>query len=752
MLPFVGAALVVTAMLLAYLQAAAQTAALASGPTVSGITENSALISFSASAPAYLRMAYGSAPDALGDELRNVDVLGTGEEIASASTSFYLGPLAAGTTYYYRVRILAESGAEQYRSEVRSFTTLAPAYAGPVLSGVAVRFEVSETADGHKGTLTVTTDGDAESVRAFVMPEGGTAQELTPSSSGSRTYVAGPVPLAPGIWRGYASATGKDANGGPVTFNSAIARVEVEERSAQTAAEDEEDVAVTAPTRVEVEDEVAEAEAPAAQEVEDDAVEPRDEAIVATGETESSEDDMVADAEEEGETIEPEPARQSPVMFVGGDDAGDDTEEGTDAVRETFSVGVHLFGADEGAEGISEELEQEIGDYIEHVGGDPRGALLGGMVGGTDVRSHGEALCEKNFIRPESCIGWLAGEFSDPSCRDAGILTKSACVEYLTVRNDGEFPGCETLNDDDCDELKALVTIDLLQDDVFEDVERIIERAGAEKVLVALPELTSLKPELLGEARWWGSPRAEGQQTSRGMVVIDADLDGLPDDYERDIGTSADAADTDEDGIADAEELRTGTDPLGAGELGRELRASERTVVFSRPLEQPSARSDADPSFKVGVGAPGDAYEKEADAVATRLVGTCDPGETCIIYIYSYVPMVLTTTADAAGNFTYDLSDSLTDGQHTVYVAVTDDTGRIVKRSAPLSFFVNEAQAVTFDEFAAAAAQPLDAAMDVSPEQAQRRFLWGAFVIVVLGAVLAVAILRTPRREGAGME
>jgi hypothetical protein len=63
------------------------------------------------------------------------------------------------------------------------------------------------------------------------------------------------------------------------------------------------------------------------------------------------------------------------------------------------------------------------------------------------------------------------------------------------------------------------------------------------------------------------------------------------------------------------------------------------------------------------------------------LKGKATPNTTVVLYVYSYVPMVLTTTTDENGNFEYDLADNVVDGEHTVYVAVTDDTGKIAKKS-----------------------------------------------------------------------
>jgi len=126
------------------------------------------------------------------------------------------------------------------------------------------------------------------------------------------------------------------------------------------------------------------------------------------------------------------------------------------------------------------------------------------------------------------------------------------------------------------------------------------------------------------------------------------------------------------------------------------------------------------------------------------LKGKAAPNTVVVLYIYSYVPMVLTTTTDENGQYTYDVSDNVADGEHTAYVAITDDTGKVTKKSGALSFFVKEAQAVTQDDFNAP-----DANVNVPLEpvaQWQRSYLIGAAVAVMLA--LAVVWLFIARRLG----
>jgi hypothetical protein len=112
------------------------------------------------------------------------------------------------------------------------------------------------------------------------------------------------------------------------------------------------------------------------------------------------------------------------------------------------------------------------------------------------------------------------------------------------------------------------------------------------------------------------------------------------------------------------------------------------------------------------------------------LSGHAAPNTTVLLYVYSYVPMVLTTTTDENGNYTYDLADNVVDGEHTAYVAVTDDTGKIMKKSEPLALFVKGAIAATSEE------DFLKPDVNVQPDSAitsySRYYLYGTIVLVLV--------------------
>ncbi len=84
--------------------------------------------------------------------------------------------------------------------------------------------------------------------------------------------------------------------------------------------------------------------------------------------------------------------------------------------------------------------------------------------------------------------------------------------------------------------------------------------------------------------------------------------------------------------------------------------------------------------------------QKETGKVdALKLGGKAAPNSLVLIYIFSD-PLVLTSTADADGNWTYILEDPIEPGKHEVYSVVYRGDG-IYERSNPISFLIGTAVA-----------------------------------------------------------
>lgn len=138
---------------------------------------------------------------------------------------------------------------------------------------------------------------------------------------------------------------------------------------------------------------------------------------------------------------------------------------------------------------------------------------------------------------------------------------------------------------------------------------------------------------------------------------------------------------------------------------------------------------------RIKAGAPG-----KKDAV--RFSGKATPHTAVTIYIYS-TPTVVVVQSDAEGNWSYDLTQDLEDGDHEVFVAVTDTTGKIAAYGEGVGF-VKTAEAITVKPVASAAVMQ----ENQSPlERSRFEYVIVAFisVLVFFGIALIVVSRRAAR-------
>ena len=98
------------------------------------------------------------------------------------------------------------------------------------------------------------------------------------------------------------------------------------------------------------------------------------------------------------------------------------------------------------------------------------------------------------------------------------------------------------------------------------------------------------------------------------------------------------------------------------------------------------------------------------------------------LYIYS-TPIVVTVKTDENGSWSYIFDKELDNGEHEVYVGMTDNAGRIVAKSNPLTF-VKTAQAFT----------PVDAAGAVAISENTAPSLINQNILLVIVSIAVVAI------------
>jgi hypothetical protein len=125
-----------------------------------------------------------------------------------------------------------------------------------------------------------------------------------------------------------------------------------------------------------------------------------------------------------------------------------------------------------------------------------------------------------------------------------------------------------------------------------------------------------------------------------------------------------------------------------------------------------------------------------------RFSGKATPNTSVTIYIYS-TPTVVVVQSDAEGNWSYDLTQDLEDGDHEVFVAVTDATGKISAYGEGVGF-VKTAEAITVKPVASAAVME----ENQSPlERSRFEYVIVAFIsiLVFFGIALIVVSRRAAR-------
>ena len=178
------------------------------------------------------------------------------------------------------------------------------------------------------------------------------------------------------------------------------------------------------------------------------------------------------------------------------------------------------------------------------------------------------------------------------------------------------------------------------------------------------------------------------------QAARDSDKDGLPDYEEIRIGTDIFSKDSDNDGFSDGDEIKNGFNPLkfSAGD-------ESDKIQYEHPKEEDEI-SDAYVVTKVEYRQQA-WYDVESktmkDGVEVR--GVALPNSFVTLFVYSD-PIVVTVQSNNEGNWYYLLKKELDEGDHKVYAAVTDNTGKITTRSEPIAF-VKAAKAISGEEIEA---------------------------------------------------
>lgn len=322
-----------------------------------------------------------------------------------------------------------------------------------------------------------------------------------------------------------------------------------------------------------------------------------------------------------------------------------------------------------------------------------------------------DSCVEEGIYEAMACEDYLARTQVEAECQAEGIVNSDECINYLLEKYSSTVD-CQLSDASTCNQvlresfLNRLVVARKKQDAIDEVVDplvgqtltvldlnqRLLQKGIKDNSLALTPTADkrvyvarSVKETVLED-------KDRLTVLNQAVMIVDSDGDGLSDDLEKYYGTQADNKDSDGDGYDDATEIKNGYNPNGEGRLETERTTIDKVILSDNALEQPKVLSKkTDSNFSV--------KQIESAEGKLSLGGKADANSWVLIYLYSDLPLVMTTKTDNSGNWVYDIQDSLTDGHHQVYVTVNDDTGKIVKQSKPISFLVRSAQAVSAEDY-----------------------------------------------------
>jgi len=249
---------------------------------------------------------------------------------------------------------------------------------------------------------------------------------------------------------------------------------------------------------------------------------------------------------------------------------------------------------------------------------------------------------------------------------------------------------------------------------IVQPIEEKIEKLPEKEKEIAMKKKEEFEKrikEKLKEAEIKLAQIAKAKKEISELSFKDSDGDGLYDWQEISLGTDPLNPDTDQDGFLDGIEVKYG---------------------FDSKKPDPAPRMFVGDPKKEGKISEKLSVEKvEILEGKLKITGKGIPKSFVTIYIYSN-PIIAMARVNEKGYFEYILDKPLADGTHTVYVALTNNQGKIEEKSPAFSFVKTGDKILRITE--------LEAKVPTSPAQSLLN-LFFAFTLATIVIALGIAFL-----------
>jgi len=315
------------------------------------------------------------------------------------------------------------------------------------------------------------------------------------------------------------------------------------------------------------------------------------------------------------------------------------------------------------------------------------------------------------LVSLEDCNEYMFKKHSQAVCAEAGISKIGECRDFLFNKYTNNVE-CQSGNDWLCQaNLRQNYIGDIaIKQNVFKQIqekfkakagvlsiEELKEEVDDFEIFIPLANDNVMVSAVDAKERMVLTHAGELLQAAPVVLIIDTDGDGLSDDAEKRIGSKIDNPDTDGDGYSDGIEVSKGYNPLGTGLIDKSRMAPiDVAIINGELLGHPKTEGELNEKYTV------DAVSNQlqvGEVTGYLLSGKAAPSRVVSLYIYSDLPVVTTVRTDEHGNWQYEFSNLLSEGEHEIYVALNDNTGRVVAKSKPFNFLIKEARAVSIEDF-----------------------------------------------------